>query len=586
MTTLTSITGKRWIIANPDDRQTQAIMQKCALPDVVARILAWRGVTVDTVDEFLDPQLRQLPDPANLQDMDLAAAILADAVESQKTIGILGDYDVDGATSTVLIINYIRALGGKSVFHIPNRFREGYGPSALGLDRLIELGADLVVTVDCGITATDLLDEYIKKIPILIVDHHQPGPELPKANAIVNPNRFDDDFPHKNLAACGVVFMLLIALNRNLRARGFFRERVEPDLKSFLDLVALGTVADIVSLTGLNRIFVKRGLEVMATRNHVGLRALSDVSRLDTKPDAYHLGFMLGPRINAAGRLQDASLGVRLLTATEEWQAREIATQLDKLNTERQAIEETILAQAIDQVEREQMQSPILVAANENWHPGVIGIVASRLKDRYARPACMIAFIADGNGQTVGTGSARSVTGFNLGAAIIAAEQSGILQKGGGHAMAAGFKIESGKLAQFREFMQTRFAAETAGADLSASLAIDASVNLAALNDALLQKLNTLAPFGMGNPQPRFMIPNVQIEYAEVMKEKHVRLRLKSLDGAGMDAVAFRVMDSPLGKFLSARTGAQIHVAGHLRENHFNGRRKLQFQIEDAAAVG
>lgn len=552
------------------------------MPDTVARILAARGVTLDHIDDFLNPTLRQLPDPYGLIDMEKAAMILADAIVAKKTIGILGDYDVDGATSTGLLRRYIHETGGKTVFHIPCRFTEGYGPSALGFDKLLANGAELIVTLDCGITATDLIGEYADKIPILIIDHHLPGTDLPPAAAIVNPNRLDCAFDHKYLAACGVTFFLIMAVNRILRERGHFgADRGEPDLKNYLDFVALGTVADIVPLVGVNRTFVRRGLEILAQRNNVGLRALADVARLDGKPDAYHLGFLLGPRLNAAGRLQDASLGVQLLAESEEWRAQDIARQLDKLNTERQELEQTILAQAIDQIEATSKDAPVIVAANENWHPGVIGIVASRLKDRYHKPSFVIA-LNDGKG----TGSARSVHGFDLGSAVLSAQQLGILDKGGGHAMAAGFKIVPEKLDQFRQYIAERFIKDTANTNMTPRLAIDAVAQPGALNMGLVQELKKLEPFGQGNPQPRFAVHNVQVAFADIMKEKHLRLTLRGLDGSEIKAVAFRVMENKLGKFLLQSKGAQIHVAGTLRENNFNGRTTAQFQIEDAAAIG
>lgn len=577
-----SITGRRWEVTQSDDREALAIAQRYHLPDTVARILAARQIGLDHIDDFLNPTLRQLPDPYGLIDMEKAATILAGAIIAKKTIGILGDYDVDGATSTSLLRRYIHETGGKTTFHIPCRFTEGYGPSALGFDKLIQNGAELIVTLDCGITSTDLIGEYADRVPILIIDHHLPGADLPRAAAIVNPNRLDCAFDHKYLAACGVTFFLIMAINRILRDRGHFGAALaEPDLKTYLDLVALGTVADIVPLLGVNRIFVRRGLEILGMRGNVGLRALADVARLDGKPDAYHLGFLLGPRINAAGRLQDASLGVQLLAESEDWRAQDIARQLDKLNTERQELEQTILAQAIDQVDASSNDAPVILAANENWHPGVIGIVASRLKDRYHKPSFVVAMKA---GQ--GTGSARSVHGFDLGSAVLAAQQLGILDKGGGHAMAAGFKITADKMDQFRQFITGRFIKDTANANMTPRLAIDALAQPGALNMDLLQNLKKLEPFGQGNPQPRFAVKNVQIAFADIMKEKHLRLTLRGMDGAEIKAVAFRVMEGKLGKFLSQSKGAQIHVAGTLRENNFNGRTTAQFQIDDAAELG
>lgn len=575
-----SILGRSWRLAGADDLTAQAIMQRHGLPDVLARILAARDIPVDGVDQFLNPSLRDLPDPYGLKDMEKGAGLIADAIESREIIGILGDYDVDGATSTSLMVHYIQAAGGKAVYHIPDRFKEGYGPSQLGLDRLVSLGAALIVTVDCGITANDLIDGMAQRVPVVIVDHHMPSAELPKANAVINPNRYDDDFPHKYLAAAGVTFFLLVAVNRILRERGFFKLTAEPDLKSYLDLVALGTVADIVPLKGMNRLLVRKGLEIMAGRKNLGLRALSDVARLDGRPDAYHLGFLLGPRINAAGRLKDSTLGVQLLTAAEEWQAVALAQQLDQLNAERQKLEETILQQAIAQVEEGQKDSPVLCIGDRNWHSGVIGIVASRIKDIYHRPVAVVAFM-DGD---TGTGSARSVHGFNLGNAILAAVQTGLLHKGGGHAMAAGFKIAYDQLPAFREFLNARFLSDTKDQDMQPSLTIDVCASLSALSTELVQRLNSLAPFGAANPQPRFAVDAVQLEYAEIMKEKHIRCRLKSLDGARLNAVSFRSVGTPLGQLLLNSKGAVVRVAGQLKHNTFGNKNEAQLLIEDAAA--
>lgn len=582
MLAIPSIRNQIWQLPEHDARLIAGLQQQLNCSVFLAQLLLARGLAADTAPDFLNPTLRQLPDPLGLRDMDRAIAIIADAIIAQKTIGILGDYDVDGTCSTALWLRYLRQLRVACHFHIPNRFTEGYGPSALGLDQLLTRGADMILTVDCGISANDLLDEYAAKCPIVIIDHHIPGPELPRAAAIVNPNRIDCQFPHKNLAAVGVVFFTLIALNRELRQRGFFINRVEPDLKSLLDLVALGTVADIVTLIGPNRIFVKRGLEILAQRQNMGLAALADVAGLDGVPNAYHLGFVLGPRINAAGRLRDGSMGVELLTTTEAWQAQHLAQQLDQYNTERQAIEQSITAQAQAVIDAVANDNQVLVVANYQWHPGVIGIVASRLKEIYAKPVCVVALRDDG----VGTGSARSVTGFHLGNAIITAQQSGILVKGGGHAMAAGFTVAAAQVPALQQFLNERFVVELGNAPPATILPIAASIHPRAVGAPLWAEMEQMEPFGAGNPQPKLAMMNLRVTHAEILKSLHLRLTLESADGTRVTAMAFRCMNAPLGQFLYQSRGHNIHVAGQFRPNDFNGRRTFQFLVEDAAQVG
>ena len=582
MLAIPSIRKQIWQLPEHDSRLVAGVQQQLGCSEFLAQLLLARGLDAQTAPDFLNPSLRQLPDPLGLRDMDRAIAIIADAVIAQKTIGILGDYDVDGTCSTALWVRYLQQLGVACHFHIPNRFTEGYGPSAFGLDHLLARGAEMILTVDCGISANDLLDEYAVRCPIVIIDHHIPGPELPKAAAIVNPNRVDCDFLHKNLAAVGVVFFTLIALNRELRQRGFFTNRAEPDLKTLLDLVALGTVADIVTLIGPNRIFVKRGLEILAQRQNIGLAALADVARLDGAPNAYHLGFVLGPRINAAGRLRDGSLGVELLTTAEGWQAQDLARQLDQCNTERQGIEQTITAQAQAAIDAAANDNQVLVVADHQWHPGVIGIVASRLKEIYAKPVCVVALRGDG----LGTGSARSVAGFHLGNAIITAQQTGILAKGGGHAMAAGFTVHAAQIPALQEFLNKRFVADLGNAPPATILPIAASIHPRAVGAPLWAEMEQMEPFGAGNPQPKLAMMSVRVAHAEILKSLHLRLMLESSDGTKVTAMAFRCMNAPLGQFLYQSRGHNIRVAGQFRPNDFNGRRTFQFLVEDAAQVG
>lgn len=578
--------GKRWIArggADPAvDRLGLAIAQRHGVPEIVGRLIAQRGIGLDSVERFLEPTLKaELPDPSVLKDMDAAAARLADAVESGRAVGLFADYDVDGATSAALMTRYLRAVGSDAVVHIPDRIDEGYGPNLPALQGLAARGAGLVACLDCGILAVDTLGEArAAGIDVIVIDHHLAGPVLPMAVAVVNPNRLDESGALGQLAACGVTFLVLVALNRELRRRGRFIGRPEPDLRILLDLVALGTVCDVVPLAGLNRAYVAQGIRVMAGRGNPGLAALGDVARLDRRPDPYHLGFVLGPRINAGGRVGRADLGARLLSTDDPAEAAALAAELDRYNDERRTIEAAVLEAAIGQAEV-QADAAALVVTGEGWHPGVVGIVASRLKDRFHRPACVIG-IEDG----IGKGSGRSVPGVQLGAAVIAAHQSGVLIKGGGHAMAAGFTVAIDRIDAFRTFLCERVAAELAGATASATLSVDAALAPAGATGDLVRTVGRIGPFGTGNPEPRFVFPAVRIVGAGVVGENHVRCTLAGADGGRVKAIAFRALDGALGPALLQAGAAPLHVAGHLRADDFRGGDHVQLIVDDAAPVG
>lgn len=579
-----SLSGRRWRARGGDDRTGLALAQRFGFPEIIGRLLAGRGVGTDECEKFLSPTLRDcLPDPSHLKGMDEAIARLVDAIGKGETIAIFGDYDVDGATSSALLHRFFTAVGGKTMIYIPDRQREGYGPNAAALLKLKEQGAQIVVTVDCGITAHAALGEAAKVgLDVVVVDHHLGEPTLPHALAVIDPNRLDEESPHRMLAAVGVTFLLVAGVNRALRQAGWYATRPEPDLVQWLDLVALGTICDVVPLTGVNRALVAQGLKVMRRRGNIGLAALGDAAGIGEKLDAYHAGFILGPRVNAGGRVGEADLGARLLSTEDAIEARDLAAHLHALNAERREIEAQVLAQAIAQVEQDNA-GPLILAAGEGWHPGVIGIVASRLKDRYNRPACVIAF---SNG--VGRGSGRSVPGLGLGPIVIAAHQAGLLLNGGGHAMAAGFTLEEKKLNAFREFLSSRIAEALGPNDGVAELGIDGALAAAAATPDLAALIESIGPFGTGNSEPRFVFPNLRVLRADIVGGEHVRCVFG--DGAAsarLKGIAFRALSgergSELGKALLNARGAGFHLAGHLRADTWQGRNGVQLLIDDAA---
>src|SRR6266481_4849037 len=537
-----SICGRRWRLRSGDAPEAQVIAARLAVPEIVGRLLAQRGIDCSHAPGFLSPRLRdQLPDPSHLRDMDAAVERLVRAVREGESIAVFGDYDVDGATSAALLARFFAAVGSQIRIYVPDRLREGYGPNAPALLRLREEGAQIVVTVDCGTTAHLPLAEAVDAgLDVIIIDHHMAEPLLPAAIAIVNPNRLDETSPHGSLAAVGVAFLLVVAVNRALRQAGWYSGgRAEPDLLGWLDLVALGTVCDVVPLTGVNRALVAQGIKVARRNANPGLAALAAVAGVNEPIDAYHLGFVIGPRVNAGGRVGAADLAARL----------------DGHNRERREIEARTLEAAITMVEGAQ-QSPVLVfAAAENWHPGVIGIVASRLKERYERPACVVA-LADG----IGKGSGRSIAGLPLGPAVIAARQAGLLINGGGHAMAAGFTVAAERLDTLRAFLVERLGDGLDREMLVPELRVDGTLSLAAAQCELIDHITRLAPFGAANPEPRFVFPGVRIVHAEPVGTGHLRCTLAdALDNIRLRAVAFRVAGTPLGQFFAETRGAAIH---------------------------
>jgi single-stranded-DNA-specific exonuclease len=562
-----------------------AIVQRHQLPELLARVLAGRGVDSDAVADFLDPTIRKLlPDPFTVTEMEAAAKRIADAAGNGEKVAIFGDYDVDGATSAALLTWHLRHCGLDPLIHIPDRIFEGYGPNTEAVRALAEKGATLLVTVDCGTTSIEPLAEAKRLgMSVVVIDHHQAGTELPEVDALVNPNRLDDLSGLGHLAAVGLVLVTLVAVNRELRQRGFWNaEMPEPDLLGMLHHVALGTVADVAPLIGLNRAFVAKGLIAMRRRDHVGHTALMDVARLNGPPEAWHLGFMLGPRINAGGRIGRADLGVRLLLEGDSVEAARIAAELDRLNSERRVIEQGAEAQA----EAEALASigfedklGVIVTASEGWHPGVVGLVASRLKEKFSRPAFAIALEPGG----IGTGSGRSIAGVDIGKAVRQAVTDGILLKGGGHAMAAGVTLRKEKLAEFRAYLENALARDVAEARHVNELYIDGAVSARAVTTELAATLNRAGPFGSGNPEAVLALPAHQLVYADEVGQAHLRLRFKSGDGAIVNGIAFRSIGQKLGNALVANRGQQLHVAGSLSVDRYQGAERVQFRVIDVA---
>ncbi len=565
---------------NEDTRVTTAMAQQHGISDLLAGILAGRDVALDSVQHFLNPSLRDyLPDPFHLRDMDKAVARIVAAMDAGERIAVFGDYDVDGATSTTLLATYFASVGADMFSYIPDRMSEGYGPTIEGFKRIIDRGATLIITVDCGTLAhAPIAYAQGRGVNVIVLDHHLSSGALPAAHAVVNPNRVDEASEHRQLAAVGVTFLTLVALNKTLRERGFFAQQKEPNLLALLDVVALGTVCDVMPLTGLNRAFVAQGLKVMAARQNLGLSILSDVARMDEAPNVYHLGFLLGPRINAGGRVGKSSLGVELLTATDADAAREIAAQLDLHNKERQAIEAGVLEAAFSAATAQQ-NMPVILVAGEGWHQGVIGIVAGRLKEKYSRPAIVVALE---NG--VGKASARSVTGVDMGAAVHAAIAEGFIASGGGHAMAAGFSVDATKISALHTFLIQRMESAVNAYNESRVLKYDGTLSVSGASLATLEEIALAGPYGIGNPSPRFVIPNAQIVHRTVMKEKHVKVTLSDASGkARLNAVAFSAVGTPMGEWLM--TERTLNVLGELKKNVWQGSESAQFMISDVARI-
>jgi single-stranded-DNA-specific exonuclease len=576
-----SLSGRRWRLSETDEGAVQSLARSANISQALARLLTARGVTPANAASYLNPTLKQfLPEPLTLKDMDKAVARVRMAVERGEKIAVFGDYDVDGSTSAAILKGYLTSLGAPPRVYIPDRMTEGYGPNTAALLKLKGEGASLVITVDCGAGAVaPLAAARDAGLDIVVLDHHAVE-SAPPAVAHVNPNQPGDTSQLGHVCAAGITFLFVVALNRALRDAGWFSGKTEPDLFAYVDLVGLATICDVVPLVGVNRAFVRAGLSKLAKLDRPGLAALAAVA--DAKPPftPYHLGFLFGPRINAGGRVGRSSLGVDLLTASGVAEAHDFALHLDTHNRERQAIEKMILEEAIAMAET-QSNAPFVFVASEGWHAGVVGIVAGRLKDRFGKPS----FVAGFEGG-LGRGSARSIAGIDIGAAVRMAREHEVIESGGGHAMAAGFSLKPEQVEPFRAFLAEAFLKSGDALEQAGELEIGAVVSPAGATVALVEEIAQAGPFGSGNAEPLILLPDVVVGFADIVGKDHVRLRLLGGDRAALDGIAFRVADTPLGKGLLAARGSRIHAVGRLRVDEWNGRKRVQLQLEDAALAG
>lgn len=576
-----SYSNKLWVSRAVESRLVEAFCQRFNLSPISARVLAGRGADLETAHDILSPTIRGLlPNPSDLKDMDKAVERLVHAFQERETVGLLGDYDVDGATSTALLYNFLTEVGYNVEFYIPDRVKEGYGPNVGALQDLQSRGCKVVLTLDCGTTSFEPLATAKEMgLDVIVIDHHVAETKLPEAIAVVNPNRLDEDSETsqkvKTCAAVGISFLVMVALNRALRDSGYYKTREEPDLLKFLDLVALGTVCDVMPLLGLNRAFVVQGLRVLAKRQNIGLTALCDSAGIDVLPAAYHLGFILGPRINAGGRVGDASLGARLLTCVNSTQAKEIAEALECYNIQRKDIEQSVLEDAAQQAER-QIDSPALVLSSEGWHEGVIGIAAGRMKDQWNKPTCVITIEGD-----VAKGSARSISGFDMGTFVHRMCHKGLLIKGGGHAMAAGFSLLSESIPEFQMELNQAVSEAAGSNDLTPQIRLDGSLSLGAVTPVVAYELEKLAPYGVGYPSPKFIFEEVVVSYAKIVGQKHIRLSLKQMGSEVIQAIAFRAVGTPLGDALLHPDQKPVDLVGSLKLDQWGGNAKAQLVVED-----
>lgn len=575
-----SLGGNVWQRAEVDDAWCGRVSQAYDLPLYIAELLYIRGIEFIEVAQFLQPRLKDwMPDPYVLKDMQRAAERVAEAIIKQEKMAIIGDYDVDGATSTAELVRFLRTTGVEPLIHIPTR-EEGYGPSDVAFNEFKAADAHLVITIDCGTTAFDVLNRAAADgFEIIVLDHHEAEAILPNVYAVVNPKRLDETNTYKYLnymSAVGVGFMFLVAVNRLLREQGFYTTHEAPELMNLLDLVALGTVCDVVPLLGLNRAYVAQGLKVMAAQQNLGLKQLMRIAKMETAPRAYHLGFTLGPRINACGRVGDAALGSRLLLTQDENEAQQLAAKFDTLNGERKDLENYVLLEAIEQVEAQPQQYPMAFVYGKNWHQGVIGIVAGKLRERYNVPAFVMSIEPDEV-----KGSARSVEGVDLGMLIMAARENGVITGGGGHTMAAGFSLAEEQISAFQHFVGEYILKHIGAEKVAPILNIDCVVNLAAVNIEFAEELAKLEPFGTGNPEPHIMVPNVIIARPQIIGSGHVRCFLTSPTGASVSAVAFRCADNEIGQALLNGHGDMYDVVGHIKLDEWQGRKKVQMIIND-----
>ena len=578
---LSSVSGKNWIFKKFNSSDVLKFSENYSITEIVAKLISIRKKNITDVNSFLDPKIKDLlPNPFNLKDMKNAVDNVYKIINEKGTIGIFGDYDVDGATSTAILTKYFSLIKQNTKTYIPDRQKEGYGPTKEGFNKLIKLGSKIIFTVDCGTLSFEPI-KYAKSknVGVVVLDHHQSDVELPKALAIVNPNRYDDESELKYLCAAGVCFIFLIALNKKLREENWFKKNSikEPNILTFLDLVSLGTVCDVVPLVGLNRAIVKQGLKIIKQRSNLGLKTLYDLCKIESKPTTYDLGFILGPRINAGGRVGKSSHGAELLISDDPKKAYQIAQDLDKSNKERREIELT-LSEKINSEVKKYHNQPVLVLSGENWHEGVIGIVASRIKEKYNKPTLLISIKND-----IGKGSARSVVGFDIGSQIIKAVQLEILQKGGGHKMAGGFSLKKNNIPLFRDFLIKNFEKESIDSSKNENLYLDSTISPSALNEDFFDEINCLAPFGSGNNEPKFVIENIKVISSNIVGNNHIKSILLGKDGSVFKGFLWNGKNSSLEPFLHKENKKLINIAGKMKLNEWRGKKNVEFIIEDIA---
>lgn len=579
-----SLMQSRWVMPEAELSLVEQIARQHGLLEIVARLLVSRNVSGEDVEKFLYPTLRRdFPDPFTMADMDATAFFLSRAIQDKKSISIFGDFDVDGATSSAILYRFLKHLGINAPVYIPDRLTEGYGPNEQALQSLKNDGADIVVLLDCGTTAFDTVAAgRAMGLDIVILDHHEAEDALPEATHIINPKRKDDISDLKMLAACGVTFLTCVAINKKLREAGFFEGKDEPPLKDWLDIVALGTVCDMVSLTGVNRLFVRHGFLMMSQTKTVGLKALIDVAKITGPLTPYHAGFILGPRINAGSRVHKADLGAQLLCTDDAEEAKNIAWTLHDCNEKRKDIQAQMEREAIDKVDTLGLdQNPVIVVDDESWHPGLSGLVAGRLKEKYGKPACVVTFAENGEGR----GSGRSVPGVHIAQAFIDARNAGLLEKGGGHAMAGGFTIVPEKLSEFREFMINHVSKQMKSGMSSVDAVIDGVLSVRGVRPDFVRLIHDhIGPFGQEHPEPVFALENVRIHTADVLGESHIRLMVSDWEGGSrLKAMAFRAVGTPMGDALLKQNKRPVHLAGTLKIDNWSGQDRVEMHIRDAA---
>ena len=575
----TSVSGKNWVFKKFNSSDIKIYSEDYSLSEIVAKLLSIRKKNIEDIGLFLNPTIKNLmPNPLTLKDMENAIERTYQGIKKRELIGIFGDYDVDGATSTALLARYFLSINQKIQTYIPDRKREGYGPSVEGFNNLIKLGTKIIFTVDCGTLSFEPVKiAQSQNIDVIVLDHHQSDLKLPNACAIVNPNRYDDTSKLNYLCAAGVCFIFLAALNKKLRDRNWFEERKinEPNILNFLDLVSLGTVCDVVPLVDLNRAIVTQGLKVLKKRLNLGLKTLYDLCKIESQPTTYHLGYILGPRINAGGRVGKSSHGAELLASDDPQRTYQIANDLNKSNKERQSIE-LMLSEKVNSEVKNFQDDPVLILTGNSWHEGIIGIVASRIKEKYNKPTILISI-----NESLGKGSARSIFGFDIGTQIIKATQSGIVEKGGGHKMAGGFTIKKENIPLFRDFLIKNFKKSKLSSSKIVNLYLDSIIAPSALNEEFYSEIERLAPFGSGNSEPKFVIENLQVITSDLVADKHIKTVLHAKDGSVIKSIAFNAKDSPLELYLNKKNKKKFNIAGIMNLNEWRGKKSVEFIIED-----